>query len=674
MSIYFGNLYFNSEDGRLEGIEHNGVKYAVGGDIWSVEQKCDGKKSILTPSAATKFSYEIEPDLLRLLWENRTFFAEVTITLKDGFTRWNISLESFDDEKKINKVIFPIIGKMEAINEKNEDSVLVLPYQNGWLIKNPADGLLQNGPDTMELPFYIGRGGKKYEVEYPAAMNFQFTAFYVKNDVGCYFATEDSEANIKTYSYNLDGDDDFTFQIINYPEGMGKTLSYCMPYDFVMKTYTGDWQTAVNIYRNWAIKQKWCRNTLREAGVNPQIEKTDLWRINHEHYALGTRTEEYLETGKIIKERTDCELGLHWYGWNMGKHDVNYPEYISRERYAEGWGEKLKDWNEKFDKESIVKIPYVNARLWDRYCPSWAEDSADRSAIKGEDGKIIVEPWNADRLTPMCPATMQWQKKVEDFCGRYANDEGFDGLYLDQIASFNATLCFDEKHPHSVGGGSWWNENYHNMVNAVRKRIGTERFLTTESCCETYIDVFDMFLILDTDISPYRFYNEVLKEKNTEAIPIFNMVYGNHALSYGSVCKITDSLDVFEYKFVRNMLWGLLPTIEGFEMSQILDPSAQGYFDVIKRTTDFFKNDKQKFIYGRLCEIPEVECSDKVLSWQKDDELIEFELPGVIATVWEDENERREVILYNSLKNDETVIVKSKSILVPAKSFATFEI
>lgn len=666
--INFKKLYFDEKTGHLKGMCHNNNLYNINSEIWNIELIDKSSVFNVSPDDSMNFRFEYTEKALTLFWENETISVIVTLNDKDGFSHWHIAAESKSETKKINKVVFPIIKGLSAIKEKDCEDYLLLPYQNGWLIKNPADDLLQNGEDGLKMPFYLGRGEKKYEAEYPASFNFQFFSYYSGN-TGFYFATQDSEAYTKTYRYALEEENDFSFSLINYPEGMGETKSYSMPYDFVMKLYDGQWQQAVNYYREWAIKQKWCRQTLREKGINDSVKKTDLWRINHMNYALGTRTQEYLDTCKIIKEKTKANLAIHWYGWNMGAHDVNYPEYISRERYAEHWDDELKKWTEKMKKEEIVKIPYVNARLWDKYSPSWKEENAIDSAIKNEKGEIFSEPWNGDRLVPICPSTYQWQRKVADFCKNYIDEFKFDGLYLDQIASFNATLCFDKSHPHARGGGNWWNKTYHDMVSMVRKNVDEKTFLTTESCCETYIDAFDMLLVLDTDIAPNNFFNEVLHNKNAQPVPLFSMIYGKHSILYGSICRFCDPVDVFEYKFMRNILWGIWPTIEGFAGEEIEDKASSKYFDVVKKGTDFFKERKEEFLYARLCAIPDIECDDAVLEWNVNGEKFTRTYPAIIATQWEYENGEKAYLLYNTLSEDKEVVIENKTIYLGAKKF-----
>ena len=393
------------------------------------------------------------------------------------------------------------------------------------------------------------------------------------------------------------------------------------------------------------------------------------------NYALGTRTQEYLDTAKTLRDTLNCTLSQHWYGWNMGVHGLNYPEYISDEKKAEGWPDELKKWNKKFDAEGIAKIPFVNARLWEKKLKSWQD--AIPAAIKDEKGDFPNEPWGEDEgfeLKPICPATSFWQNKIVDMCKEYIRDCGFDGVYLDQIGSFNATLCFDESHPHPVGGGNWWNNAHHNMVKCARDIVGDDGIITTEGCCETYIGMFDMFLILDTCFQ-HTGWNYLTRSGDTVSVPLFSMIYGDYALSYGSICRFCDRTDRFEYNFIRNLLWGIIPCVEGVDASDLASDGAEEKLSIMKRAIDFFKENKEIFLYGRMCEIPEYECETFPLDWEIEEiGTYTEDTPVICAATWESKDGDKYIFAYNFTGDEHKMACNWRTYRVPPKSFYIFKI
>ena len=488
--IIFGNeqtkVYFGEEKGYLEKIEYKGRTIDLHSKLWSVQTK-EGELGI---ADMTEFRHECYDGVIKLFWAND--IAKVGITVKngeDGKLRWRINADVFGGEV-VRRVKFPIL---EGLNFDTENYLLIT-WQNGHLVKNPVDTFLCKG---LEVPFWVGYGTGAYKNEYPAALSFQYGAFYGQ-DYGYYFVTEDPDAYIKTFEYEYNKEKHaMDLTIVNYPENMGKTTSYCMAYDFVLKLFEGDWQTATNYYRDWAIRQKWCKKKLSEKKLPEKLVKTDLWRINHHDYEMGTRTQEYFDTALKIRDAVDCNLALHWYGWNMSAHDKDYPEYISDEMKAKGWMEELTNWNKKFDDEGIVKIPYHNARLWEIKTKTWDGMNVAASAIKDETGNFPDEPWMPEmgyELKAVCPATALWQNRVADLCREYGTEVGFDGVYLDQL-SCRPYFCFNPDHHHVFDD---WSEHYNTILLRIADRYwqthGEPLYISGEWLTDTHGSLVDLGL------------------------------------------------------------------------------------------------------------------------------------------------------------------------------------
>lgn len=658
-------LEFEKSSGMLKRIASRNRELNTDSLIWRLEVKNNGAVNEVTINNNMAFYHNCDCDVINLCWYNNAYRVTVIVSGEESKLKWAINVESLVKGNGIYKVIFPIIGGIKAISEGGANDYLILPWQTGWLIRNPANTFFNKNGD---LPFWAGRGGCKYENEYPAAYSYQFTAYYSPERYGFYFCTEDGDAYIKTMGY-YSRSGGFDFAVTNYPENMGCIYEYRMPYRFAFQIFEGDWQTAAELYRSWAKRQKWCVERLSPGKLPENLKKTDLWRINHTNYKLGTRTQEYFDTTLALQDKLDCNIALHWYGWNMGEHDINYPEYIHRD--LKDWPEQLSKWNKKFSDCGIVKIPYVNARLWDTHASSWTEENAVSAAIKDENNRMPDEPWNPKTvLTPMCPAAPLWKDKVREFGNRIIGEYGFDGLYIDQVASYNATLCFDKTHPHPVGGGRWWNDSYHEMISGLRNMAGKDKILTSESCCETYIGTFDLFLTLDTNFQRNFLFTEY---KDCETIPLFSMIYGDYALSYGSICRFSDTPEVFEFNFMRNLLWGILPTVEGMDVEQMNSSNSQGYFNILKKGVGFFRENKDIFLYGRLTAIPQYPCEMISVCWTpKTGKSFTKQFPDVMAVIWEDSDEERYCFAYNFSGNSRKITIEGKSIELAGKEVGKF--
>lgn len=655
-------LHFNGENGKLESVGYAGKEIAIPSSLWRI----DTGKTLLSIDTMQRFFCNNSGDAMELIWENDQARVIVMVSA-DGEQKihWNIQAELTDGA--VGKVEFPIFEGLRF----DTDNALIVTWQNGRILHNPVENFLCKG---LQVPFWMGRGKYAYTNDYPAGLSYQFTSFYAEKEFGYYFATEDPDAYIKSYTYQYNEERNaMDFFITNYPENMGKTLSYAMPYDFVMTLFTGDWQVATGIYRNWAIRQKWCKEKLTEKYIPENVKKSDLWRINHTDDALGTRTQEYLDTSIWLQDTTNCNLALHWYGYNqLNEHDWNTPEYFSQELKDSGWPEQLRQWNKKFTDAGIVKIPYTNARLWERTTKSFREENGMAVTIKGEDGSFVNEPWTAvQRLTTICPSCAMWHKKMVEMVKEYVLEEDFDGAYLDQVASFNAMLCFDETHAHPRGGGTWWNDAYHRMMAGVRKVMGKDRIMTTESCCETYVDVFDLFLVLDMNFQHNAF--AAMTEGNVEQLPLFSVIYGDYALSYGCICRFTDEAERFEYNFIRNILWGMIPSIEAGTAEQLA--AAPEHIQAVKRGVAFYQAHQDILFYGRPVWFPGYTCSaEHTVSWVARDEQKQLHPytktgPAIYAVLWQSAKGENYLIAYNYSQDTQTMELGGKVYAVAGKGF-----
>ncbi|MBQ1263990.1 MAG: hypothetical protein IIY04_01055 [Oscillospiraceae bacterium] len=649
--------------------EHNGTLLKVSAPVGEANipsklWQIGSANAAYTIADASDFHYEIANDALQMHWTGDAFSVCVRICKYEDSLRWFINAE-LTGEDTLESVRFPIL---QGLRFKSKDSLLV-GWQNGHVIEDPIGSFLREG---HHIPMFVGRGDHAYINEYPAGISYQFSAYYGE-DFGYYLATEDSDVYIKTYIYEYNKElNALDYSVDNYPENIGEAKKFNVPYPFVLELYKGSWVEPTLRYREWAIKQKWCTRKLSERALPKNLYDVDFWRINHTNYALGTRTQEFFDTTLMLRDVLGCRMGLHWYGWNKGQHDVNYPKYISPERIAENWPQELTAWNKRFTDEGIVKMPYLNLRLWDAASSTWEEYNAPSAAIVEADGSFTLEPWNNREFHPMCPTTEIWQNRCEEMAHEYIEECGFDGSYLDQIASFNAKLCFSKSHPHPVGGGTWWNDSYHKLLDRFRAVVGEQKILTTESCCETYVDFFDMFLTLDTNFQPAAF-NRICQKIVSYSVPLFRMIYGGYAMTYGSICVFSNTPLQFEYNFMRNTLWGMIPSIDGGEMQELQSEKAPILFDIMKRGVGFYQKHKQMFFHGRLLGPAIVDDCEKIkIGWclAKDTEDQIETLDGICAMRWEDTDGRQMILAYNFLDHDADVVIEGKCVTLKAKAFA----
>jgi hypothetical protein len=641
-------LCFDEKNGGILKIENGNKSIAFSELGWMVEL---ADKTQVTKKCGLVFSYE-HSDVLSLNWKNEDISVAVTIFSEDGMLKSKIKVDS--DAQPITRVNYPLYVGVKQLDGDR----LLLPWQNGLIVKDPIKNLI--APEK-KIRFWMGRGDGKYENDYPAQFSYQFFAYYSNSGEGYYMSCDDGNAYIKTMGvYNSNEEGRLDFRFINYPENMGKVYSYEIPYNYCFSFIDEGWKSAAKTYRSWAVNQKWYV-PLDKRSISKQIDELNFVRINHEHYRLGTDDKEYYQTSKMIKERLECKPLMHWYGWNKApKHGDWYPEMADWSDPV--WYSGLKNRNSQLDGIGVKKIPYVNVHLWDKKLKSFDEENAENYLIMGENLKIADEPWIPEgTLYAVCHSTEKIKEKAKKLFSRLVTRDGFDGIYIDQVASFNATLCFNAEHGHPVGGGRWWADEYHDMIGSFRKSMPEDKILTTESCCECYHDLFDMFLILDTTL-PFGFSN-VCGTENADSIPLFAMIYGDSAVAYGSVCKFENNDDQFEFNYMRNILFGMIPTAEGIEAIHADDTKK---WEILKRGVDFFKQNREVLIYGILDDY--ITFGERTVPFNN----AEKKCPEVICAKYKYKN-LDYVYAYNYTDSKKHITPFGKSLCIEPNSFARIQ-
>ena len=200
--------------GAVVGISRGEEKMDFSSLSWAIELS-DGTR--VTKKDGFAFSYESAEELV-LLWRGKSISVTLTLFCVGGMLKSRIKVDSAS--KSINRVYYPLYENVAA---RDGDS-LVIPWQNGLAVTDPIKNLIT--PDKA-VRFWMGRGGGKYENEYPAQFSYQFFAYYAECGKGYYISCEDGNAYIKTMGiYATENEGRFDFRFVNYPENMGRVRHY----------------------------------------------------------------------------------------------------------------------------------------------------------------------------------------------------------------------------------------------------------------------------------------------------------------------------------------------------------------------------------------------------------------------------------------------------------------
>ncbi len=484
-----------------------------------------------------------------------------------------------------------------------------------WDIEFPILGGLL--PGTLYTPYGYGKaiasdGAERYVGEYPGHhCTMQLLAWNIGSS-SLYLGAHDPASSTKSMEY-LPGEGQTIACRLPLP-GMGRgRTAFEMPYPTLVGPIKGDWYDVARFYRSWALDQIWCSaGPLHRREIPQRIRDVPLW------LQIAGGPEEVVPKALEFHRYFGVPMAMHWYEWHEIPFDDRYPDYFPPK---EGFKEAVA----RLGNAGIIVMPYINARLWDSSTESWSREGALAAAAKDADLAKYVEVYASKvPLSPMCPSTQLWQRKIASIVSTLARDYGVHGIYLDQIGAAAPKLCFDSSHGHPVGGGGWWVEGYRHLLDGVGTDvtdIDPEFFLTTESNAEPWNDRLDAVLMCNST--------------EGDLVPIYPAVYGDMILTFGAYIFRRDLEDswAFRAKLSQMFLWG---TQLGWLGPEILEPGFLRNAEYLRELAKARLSASNFLRNGEMLRPPRLEEGGRLVrtTWELWNRTWKVEMPSAQASCW----------------------------------------
>lgn len=572
----------------LTELAHLGRQTAFLGDrtgpLWRLTFR-DGAGNDLVIAADAPATRRAEPaqGRLALVWEGVRAgqgAARVRVTISLGpdakLSEWRLALDWTDPKLTLREVEFP---RVAGIRKVAEDDALTLPVYWGRLATDPLRRL------------------NSYTVTYPCPGSMQYASYY-GGGAGLYVAAADPDCWMKHIQWSADtkaATGELSL-ILPAPDPLPKPRQWELPYPAMVGVFDGDWYDSAQVYREWALRQKWCAEgpIATRRSIPEWFKEAALW------------LKYYNEPGKVLGELADhfdylrVPTAVHYYRYPVAKFDDNYPEMLpAKPGYLEGV--------RAMQALGAHVIPYTQGSIWDMDTESWRLENGAAAAAKTEAGDFYLWPIAENTFAWMCPFTRQWQEKVFDFVSKQVWDYGLDGVYLDVLSAGRARPCFDKKHGHPLNGGNYWGEGNRVLMRRLRDRIRErepEAVFTTEEICEAYLDGFDGFLTLDVTRGGYT---PLIK-----LCPLFTAVYHDYAIQYGSDCALSRDTDTFCALMAEHLAWGAVPTLSENAPPKIGEkPESAAY---LRATTHTFHAGRAFLLEGKWLRPPALDVPERKMS------------------------------------------------------------
>lgn len=265
----------------------------------------------------------------------RVFWQDIS----EAEREWRIEVvPDPQSELGVYEVEFPLLLVHQLATDGRDR--LIVPYGSGQVIRDPfhAPSKERGGRPRQRTAIWYGIYGQLQQ-------NMQMLIYDSHDDKieaelpsrGMMLWTRDPDLNIKDFevSRNLDGADldRITSPVLragvhHFPANTGRPgVGYASGYPVVTTIYDGGWESAVERYRQWAVKQRWCAG----GTILDRIARGDLpqWYRNNAMWmtAINGNNAQWLRD--VIRPAfAGVEIGVFLTQWQHWPFDVNLPAYF----------------------------------------------------------------------------------------------------------------------------------------------------------------------------------------------------------------------------------------------------------------------------------------------------------------------------------------------------------
>ena len=422
----------------------------------------------------------------------------------------------------LQAVRFPAVEFPVRLGESAEDDRVLLPKCDGALLENP-EANLQGGAVS----------------NYPGTASVQFLAFYDAT-AGIRVTALDGEGYRKAIGVNRRGAG-LELRMVHYP-AVAAGQDFILPYAVEMAVFHGDWQSAAAEYREWAVKQKWCRKRLEErAGELPEwlrempffynmsvrgqtAEKKNALRYD----MIAEQVEGY---GRLLRSPV-CTIVTSWEKHGSWMTPDYFPPVGGDEAFQALMARLRAGGNRSLIflsglRWTLLKDEALDAR------ESFAREG-EAAAIVAEDGKTLVTgkpDGDTGQYGELCPAA-RYAQDLLSRVSRRATELGVTAVQVDQMVGGGSPACYSNRHGHPAGGGNWQTEAVYRLFARLRaegKERSNEFAFLMEEPGEFFIPVLDAYHA--REFAEGRWPRD---GRGVRGVSLFTFIYHDYLLGYGS--------------------------------------------------------------------------------------------------------------------------------------------
>ncbi len=525
---------------------------------------------------------------------------------------------------------------------------------------------------------------------YPRSMDAQLLACYTEN-AGLYLAAYDGDYHFKRFTLKMQKDADLIIEADHFLPAV-PAVETGIEYDLVLGTFTGDWHDAADLYKKWAVKQKWCEKKLIERDDIPDYfkEGTALMAVPFLHelkwYRLYPHSiiEKFPEIGRAFRERTGLShIGFIPIGWeNRGAWvGINYfPTRPSDETWRKVNSQLKQDGNFTLMMPSGFKWVIKrqnNPRQGEAFDDTADFETRKEMMVHNSDGT----PWTEDHYSDpdcymgltakLCHSSKTAQKTIADIF-RNITELGVSLIQFDQEDGGAQDIpCYKKEHGHLPGYTTEYCSDFLSVCKDIiktGKQIDPNFGLSIENCGETVIPIAaSMWGRQCSEV------NERIHE--CKSIALFPYIYHEYQLVLGDGFSVGQGLwatlgsaELRCFRLANALVRGLIPTVY---MEQVeLDSDDEWTQQVSEAFTTFcrpFAHFQEYLLFGITRRPPELRTEEQeVWHYTLDDngeelpdgrrvKKVYVRRPSVIAGCFEAQNGSQGTVVVNTTRKTQKV-------------------
>ncbi len=480
--------------------------------------------------------------------------CSATTTPDDRLIRWRLQAK-FPDSLVLENVRYPILVLRTPAGQDASDA-LVLGSTKGGVYHRPS----ASKPGHVALATQPGNLAAQFGCYYDAAGGV-FTAAF---DARGYRKSIRATRTVEGLS-------------LAWEQPCFQASPFAHDYDLVTTTFASpdasrgtDWRDAADLYKQWAVRQPWCRRTFAARDDLPAWLRQGpaMVRFGRDWLSRPESIERWLKNYWRPKFGSDVPLIVAYWGWEKLGSWVTpdyFPVYPSDEvfRRLTRLGREMNGHAFLWPSGYHYTLTYMKRPdgtfAWDDRARFDAQ--ARPHAVCGRDGKTLIaaRSWlHGGQTATLCggdPWTIGWFNRIAVGC----MERGAELVQIDQVVGGAFPPCYSAAHGHAPGPGCWATEAFHRQLQtALRacRKLDPGAVICFEEPNEQFIQ--------EVGIQDYRDW-EVLRSRgqsprrNVEPASVFGYLYHEYLPAFQSNPRRHDRLQA-AYCLVNGQIPHLVPS------------------------------------------------------------------------------------------------------------------